>query len=288
MTLITSMLKRPLDPGYQDAAERRRGAGLPAATSTRTAVVVVLAILIGFMFAVSARALRPQPTAAAEARAELIERIETLQAHSTSQDALLTSLTKEIRGYEELALGQSGAADLTARIKEYEIAAAVAPLKGPGLSLTLDDASGTDPNANAGTRPSSGFDSSRVTSADLQIIVNGLWGAGAEAIAINGHRLTSTGAIRFAGQAIIVDFRPLARPYVITALGDPAQLQRRFQPSFAGVYLSELTKQFGIRSSTATSTTLTVPGDPSTRLDAAKPVPSEVAPSRATSGAPTP
>jgi uncharacterized protein YlxW (UPF0749 family) len=288
MTLITSMLKRPLDPGYQQAAERRQGAGLPPATSTRTVVVVVLAILIGFMFAVSAKALRPQPTAAAEARAELIERIEALQAHSTSQDALLTSLTNEIRGYEEIALKQAGAGDLTAKIKEYEIAAAVAPLKGPGLTMTLDDAAGTDANANAGNRPTSGFDSSRVTSADLQIVVNGLWGSGAEAIAINGHRLTSTGAIRFAGQAIIVDFRPLARPYVITALGDPAQLQRRFQPSFAGVYLSELAKQFGIRSSTAASTSLAVPGDSSTRLDAAQPVPSEVAPSRATSGATTP
>lgn len=288
MTLLTSMLKRPLDPGYQEAAERRRGAGLPPATSTRTVSLVVLAILIGLMFAVSAKALRPQPTAAAEARAELIERIESLQAHSNSQDALLTSLTKEVRGYEELALGQAGAADLTAKIKEYELAAAVTPLKGPGLTMTLDDAGGTDTNAKAGSRPSSGFDSSRVTSSDLQIIVNGLWGSGAEAIAINGHRLTSTGAIRFAGQAIIVDFRPLARPYVITALGDPAQLQRRFQPSFAGVYLSELTKQFGIRAATATSTELTVPGDPSTRLDAAKPVPSLVAPSRTTSGASTP
>ena len=36
-------------------------------------------------------------------------------------------------------------------------------------------------------------------------LVNGLWQAGAEAISINGQRLTSTSAIRFAGQAILVD-----------------------------------------------------------------------------------
>ena len=111
-----------------------------------------------------------------------------------------------------------------------------------------------------------------MTSADLQIVVNGLWGAGAEAIAINGHRLSSTAAIRFAGQAIIVDFRPLARPYVITALGDPKGMPQIFEPSFAGVYLDQLTQEFQIRSSLTTSDDLTVPGDTSTRLDHASPL----------------
>ena len=43
---------------------------------------------------------------------------------------------------------------------------------------------------------------------DLQIVVNGLWDAGAEAISVNGQRLTSKSAIRFAGQAILVNYRP--------------------------------------------------------------------------------
>ena len=45
---------------------------------------------------------------------------------------------------------------------------------------------------------------------DLQVIVNGLWAAGAEAIAVNGQRLTACSAIRSAGEAILVDFRPLS------------------------------------------------------------------------------
>ncbi len=153
-----------------------------------------------------------------------------------------------------------------------EVGAAAVPLKGPGLTLTIDDAPSVDADANAGSRPSSGFQEGRVTSGDLQIIVNGLWGSGAEAIAINGHRLSSTAAIRFAGQAIIVDFRPLARPYVITALGDPKGMQQIFEPSFAGVYLDQLTQEFQIRSSLTTSDDLTVPGDTSTRLDHASPL----------------
>ena len=37
MTLLTSMLERPLDAGYQESADRRVAAGLPPATPTRTA-----------------------------------------------------------------------------------------------------------------------------------------------------------------------------------------------------------------------------------------------------------
>ena len=87
MTLLTTMMERPLDPGYQEAADRRAAAGLPRATSTRTVLVVVLAILTGFLFAVAAQSLRPKPTAAAALKKELVTRIEALQKHGTDQEA---------------------------------------------------------------------------------------------------------------------------------------------------------------------------------------------------------
>ena len=295
MTLLTSMLERPLDPSYQAAADRRRAAGEPPATSSRTVLVFVMMLLTGLLFAIGAQALRPKPTAAATVRSELVSRIESLQAHSTEQEAKVTTLSREVRDLEDLALQQSGSDDLTTQIKQLEVGAAAVPLTGPGLTLTIDDAPSVDADANAGTRPSGGFQEGRVTSGDLQIVVNGLWGAGAEAIAINGHRLSSTAAIRFAGQAIIVDFRPLARPYVVTALGDPQGMQQIFEPSFAGVYLDQLTQEFQIRSSLSTSDDLTVPGDTSNRIDHASPLSSSVgsattsrAPIPPTSGAPDP
>jgi uncharacterized protein YlxW (UPF0749 family) len=272
MTLLTTMMERPLDPGYQEAAARRAAAGLPRATSTRTVLVIVLAILTGFLFAVAAQSLRPKPTAAAALKKELVTRIEALQKHGSDQEAKVAVLAKQVRDFEALSLQQSGGPDLTASIKNLEVQAGAVPLRGPGLTLTLDDAASTEADANAGTRPSGGFQQGRVTSGDLQIIVNGLWGAGAEAISINGHRLSSTAAIRFAGQAIIVDFRPLTRPYVITALGDSRGMQQLFEPSFAGLYLSQLTDQYKIRSVMAGSDSLTVPGDSAARLEVAQPV----------------
>ena len=270
MTLLTEMLERPLDAGYQQAADRRAAAGLPPATSTRTILVIIMVLLTGFLFAVGAKALRPKPTAAAAVKADLVERIEAMQVGGAAQEAKLTQLAKEVQGFEALALRQSGRASLTDQLKTLEVQAGVVPLIGPGLTLTLDDAPHPKGDANAGSRPNSGFASGRVASADLQIVVNGLWASGAEAISINGHRLTSTAAIRFAGQAIIVDFRPLSRPYVITALGDADRMRTLFDPSFAGLYLGQLESQFGVPATWATAPDLRVPGNSSARVAVAQ------------------
>ena len=102
------------------------------------------------------------------------------------------------------------------------------PLKGPGFTLTLDDAPGSGADEESETAADEASQG-RVIAKDLQFVTNALWESGAEAISINGKRLTSTSSIRFAGSAIIVDYRPLTRPYVITALGDP----QRFPAAFA-------------------------------------------------------
>lgn len=288
MTLLTEMLERPLDPGYQEAADRRAAAGLPRATSTRTILVIVMVLLTGFLFAVGAKALRPKPTAAAAIKTDLVERIEALQAAGAAQEAKVGTLAKEVQAYESLALQQSGRGAQTDRTKVLEAEAGVVPLTGPGLTLTLDDASTPGGDADAGSRPSSGFASGRVTSADLQIVVNGLWASGAEAISINGHRLSSTAAIRFAGQAIIVDFRPVAPPYVITALGDADRIRALFEPSFAGLYLAQLGSEFRIPATWATSSNLRVPGDSSARVSVARPLSPDVGSPSGGGGPPTP
>jgi uncharacterized protein YlxW (UPF0749 family) len=68
----------------------------------------------------------------------------------------------------------------------------------------------------------------RVRDADLQDVVNGLWAAGAEAVAVDGQRLTALSAIRSAGESVLVDLRPLSPPYTVEAVGDPAALEVGF------------------------------------------------------------
>ena len=81
----------------------------------------------------------------------------------------------------------------------------------------------------------------------MQRVVNGLWESGAEAVSINGQRLTALSAIRAAGDAILVDNKPLVPPYTVLAVGDGQRLSTRFQDSADGLYLHALQENYGIR-----------------------------------------
>jgi uncharacterized protein YlxW (UPF0749 family) len=143
---------------------------------------------------------------------------------------------------------------------------------GPGLVLEVDDAESVDDQSGVSDpRTESENDDGRVLDQALPVLVNGLWSAGAEAIAINGQRLTALSAIRSAGLAILVDYRPLSPPYRISAIGDPDTLQTRFSDGAGGRDLQYLKDNFGIRASITSSTSLRLPA--SSGLDVRHAVP---------------
>ena len=110
-------------------------------------------------------------------------------------------MTQEIATLRAAALGD----DDTARFVESQIntldpVVGMLLVSGPGVLIVVDDC----PRPAADARD-------RVLDIDLQVLANGLWEAGAEAVAINGHRLSNLTAIRSAGDAITVDYRSLTR-----------------------------------------------------------------------------
>jgi len=288
MTLITEMMQRPLDPSYAAAAERRQAAGLPPSTGHRSPTLVIMAILIGALLGVSALALRAPTTTASKIRLDLVGRIEAKRAHDDAQTRLIAALRNEINTAQAVSLSQQNQTGLTAELSRLELSAGTVPVSGPGLVLTIDDAK-TKANADkpdAGPGTTTEPDQGKVIAKDLQIIVNGLWAAGAEAISVNGHRLTSLAAIRFAGSAILVNYRPLARPYVITAIGDPGSLSVEFADNSGGSYLQSLTANYDIRSNIESRNSVVVPGAPALSVQKAQPVRSAVT-KQATPSAPT-
>ena len=104
-----------------------------------------------------------------------------------------------------------------------------------------------------------------------EALANGLWMAGAEAISINGHRLTTLTAIRSAGRAITVDYRSLTPPYVIDAIGDPETLPARLLETPGGQAWLGLKANFGIQFDTVSVPNLVLPADPATDLHEARP-----------------
>ena len=295
MTLINEVMQRPLDPGYAAAADSRLQSGLPPATGHRSPLLVVIAVLIGSLLATSALALRAPETSASKVKTFLVGRIEASRAHAEAQTRLIATVRSEIDAAQAAALGQQSQTGLATELSRLELAAGTVPVTGPGLVLTLDDAkTEVDPkNPIVDPLAATGPDLGKVMATDLQSIVNGLWQAGAEAISVNGHRLTSRAAIRFAGEAILVDYRPLTRPYVITAIGEPGSLSVDFADSDGGSYLQSLKVNDKIRGDITERDMVVVPGEPALSLEHARPVRSAVTkqtrvPTAATATSPTP
>ena len=102
-----------------------------------------------------------------------------------------------------------------------------------------------------------------------------LWAAGAEAVAVNGERLTPTSAIIDVGPSILVNAAYLAGPYQVTAL-DPEDLYPRLSASPGFVDLIGTQAQgFGIRVSIAEPEAVDIPAFAGTvTLRYARPEPS--------------
>ena len=93
-------------------------------------------------------------------------------------------------------------------------------MKGPGVSVKLSDADRPD-------EPNLTFDANRIQDGDIQLVVNALFAAGAEAVDINDNRISAVTPIRAAGATIVVNYRPVNSPYEINAIGaDKEQFER--------------------------------------------------------------
>lgn len=272
MTLLTSMMERPLDPGYAAAAEHRRERGLPASTGSRRPLLLVSLLVIGLVIGVSTASLRSRDGGRAEARADLISQIETRQEAVDEQGNTVRELQVEIDA-ASARLDPDLVGTRQDQLDAMRVSSGLVPVRGEGLRITLDDAPDSSSSADGDPRTGTN-DEGRVRSKDLQLITNGLWSSGAEAISINGQRLTSRTAIRFAGEAILVNFRPLTRPYTIEAIGGADDLQTSFAESAAGSYLTGLRSNYGIETSLTTQDELRLPGATSITTRQAEVIPS--------------
>ena len=90
-----------------------------------------------------------------------------------------------------------------------------------------------------------------VSARDVRTLVEELWLAGAEAIAVNGERIVGSTAVIDIGGSMLVNSAYLALPYTITAIGPP-DLYERLQQSVAFVqFVRERIEPVGIQLSVA-------------------------------------
>jgi uncharacterized protein YlxW (UPF0749 family) len=274
MSLLTNLIENSLDEGYAEAAARRD----PGSPSTgRSGWVLAAGVaLIGLLLATAAAQVRERAPGAAEARDALAAEIAQRTAETDQLDNDLKQLRAAVDEARADALGLTTSGTLLAEtLAELETVTGAGAVQGPGLVIHLDDAVEEESDGSGDPRAEEDGSEGRITDRDLQTIVNEVWAAGAEAVAINGQRLTALSAIRSAGQAVLVDFRPLSPPYDLVAVGDAKSMQSRIAEGFGGSYLQVL-QTYGISYSVKTRDQVRLPASGGLPVRYAKPAaPSE-------------
>jgi uncharacterized protein YlxW (UPF0749 family) len=246
---LTDLFRDPLEPGYAAAAARRSGPPPPWWRRRGSPLTLLVVLLVGVLLAVSYRQVVQDEPTRAQVRSELVEQIQ----RQDEQTKLLEKRADELRDEVARLRDRQLAAPQARQLRELEAATGLARVRGDGVVVVVGDGSEqVDPITGAPVGES------RILDYDLQRITNALWAAGAEAVAINDRRLTSTSTIRSASGAILVNRLPVASPYEIAAVGQ-ADLAQRFADSATGHYLTELVNRYDIAYEVRPANDLTLP-----------------------------
>jgi uncharacterized protein YlxW (UPF0749 family) len=248
MGLLPYLTAHALDEDYAHAAARRQGA--PDARPRRPiGLAGALAIAVFAVLAVTAAAQTSQDSGSQEReRQALISQVKARKAAVAADRRTVARLQVETDRLEADLLRSSHiAGGELAQLRLLALRSGTSAVHGPGVEIVVDDA--VDAQS----------DRYKVLDSDLQKLVNGLWRAGAEAISINGQRLTNLSAIRHAGSAITVNFTSLVRPYRILAIGDQDTLPSRFADTSSGQTWFDLQRQVGLRFTLRPQKTLRLP-----------------------------
>jgi uncharacterized protein YlxW (UPF0749 family) len=170
-------------------------------------------LVLGFLIAAQLRSEAPRVRYASNERVPLVETAHGLQDQQDALKQQLLDVRQQIQTLESHGQGSAVVVQsLNERLRQARVAAGLTALQGPGLVLQLKDSSKPVP---PGDNPTDYIVSGR----DVRTVVEELWLAGAEAVAVNGERITTSTAILDIGGSVLVNAAYLAPPYQVSAIG---------------------------------------------------------------------
>ncbi|HET6946180.1 MAG TPA: DUF881 domain-containing protein [bacterium] len=176
-------------------------------------------VLLGFLIIIQSRAGRALtsqvqvPTRSVYALATLLREEREARGALESQ---VTDLRRRLESYERAASeGRSLQEAMGRELETLRVALGLKAMRGPGVIVRL-----ADPR----TQPK-GMNPVVVNYQDIVAVVNELWAAGAEAIAVNSQRLTAMTGLSQVGGNVVVNLQRLTGPFEIVAIGDPSTLE---------------------------------------------------------------
>ena len=241
----------------------------------------VALLALGFLIAAQAASEGPRIRITSQERTPLTETALDLQSQQEGLKQQILDLRGQIQDLE--AQGQGGTsvtASLNQQLQDAQIAAGLVAMRGPGLVIRLSDSSVAVPQ---------GADDRDylVSGQDVLTVVDELWLAGAEGVAVNGERVTGSTAIVDIGGSVLVNSAYLSPPYQVSAIGPSTMFdQLTASPGFVD-FIRARSETFGIGVDYATPAEVDLPAYAgSVNLRYGRPVASATPGPAATPGAP--
>jgi uncharacterized protein YlxW (UPF0749 family) len=207
------------------------------------ALVPVVTLAAGLLFATSSSTAQGTDLRAGETTrlSELIAQRDTAVASQADQ---LAQVQRQVQALTDQAASRNGAVAAAKRVGDAgALSAALVSLSGPGLVITLNDA----PQRPDGVLPPNARpDDLVIHQSDVQAVVNAVWAAGADGVAIMGQRLIATSAVRCVGNTLLLQGRTYSPPFVITAIADADAVRAQLAASPQVTVLQEAVDAFGL------------------------------------------
>jgi len=247
MGLLNYLTATSLDEDYAHVSKQRAAAGARPKRSPGTVGLVVLAVF-GVLVATAAVQTSRNADESASSRESLVKQVNSRKSELGAKRAQAADLTREVAALQDNNLNATNQGRaVRARLDRLGVTSGSVPVKGPGIRVVVDDA------------PGATEDKQQVLDQDLQKLVNALWLVGAEAISINGQRVTNLTAIREGGSAITVNFVSMKRPYTVSAIGNKNQMAAQLLDTDGGRTWLTLRASFGLKFDVTSEDSMTLP-----------------------------
>ena len=176
--------------------------------------ILVIALIFGALLGQQWKSPPARPTTAPgiehESGALTIQRLEAEQEELKESIGRMREALDEYR--RELADNTEMLKEINAELERQKMMAGLLAVEGAGVRVTLDDSSIQSATADS--------NECLIHEYDLRDVVNLLWLAGSEAIAVNGERIVATSSIYCVGSTVMVNDTRLSPPYLIQAVGN--------------------------------------------------------------------
>lgn len=196
--------------------------------------------VLGFLIAAQLASEGPRIRITSQERTPLVTTALDLQRQQDELKQQVLDLRASIADLE--AAGEGGTSvtqQLNDRLQQAQVDAGLVALAGPGLVIRLSD-SGVPVPPDADERDY------MVSGTDVRTVVEELWLAGAEAVAVNNERVTVATAIVDIGGSVLVNSAYLAPPYQVSAIG-PSDIFDRLTQAIGFVdFMRTRAETFGI------------------------------------------